>query len=193
MHKSIRVLVALSVVAAASVASAQQLVTNGGFEDNGGGGSSSFTGWTVVANSGTSVVADASTSHTGNYSAFDEAFYSSPATLSQTVTGLTVGKNYDWSFWLQDDGGDGGSRYFKASINGTTYLDLEGTTGSDWTQYKYTFTATSTSTTIAFEGGDDSTFNFGYHVDDVSLVPEPASLAVLGFGALGFLRRRKKA
>lgn len=53
--------------------------------------------------------------------------------------------------------------------------------------------ASATSATLVFEslGGD----NLGLLLDDVKIeaVPEPASMAALGLGALGLLKRRKRA
>ncbi len=60
-----------------------------------------------------------------------------------------------------------------------------------WLVFATSFVADSTSTTLAIQG-DASNGIFGFVVDDISVVPEPATVLLLGGGllALGVLRQR---
>ena len=69
-----------------------------------------------------------------------------------------------------------------------------------WVTHSWQFTADSNSTTIEFysldsyegEGEYDGYSGYcGPTLDNVSIVPEPATIALLGFGALGLLRRKR--
>ena len=72
------------------------------------------------------------------------------------------------------------------------------TTGKDyqnmgWVTRSWRFTANSTSTTLEFYALDarGSLGELGNAIDNVSVVPEPATICLLGLGALSLLRKRR--
>jgi hypothetical protein len=133
-------------------------------------------------------------------------------TFSLTMTGLTVGRTYEFEWWsnfsLAVSGGAGVTT--TASAGNSVTLALNTLMARDDTggvgQFAIgTFTADATSEVITFSGsspaGQGSALN-GFELRDlgpaaVSAVPEPASLTLLGIAAVGLLgygwRRRKAA
>lgn len=139
-------------------------------------------------------------SFTTPYGTFTQAaFLQGTGWVSETVTGLTAGQQYNLDFLL-------GSRYNYGGYNGdqSVQVTVVGRTtdgsalynlssGSPFTLENVTFTASGTSETVTFLGensGDHTAF-----LTDVSLTatPEPVSLVLFGTGLVGiggFVRRR---
>jgi hypothetical protein len=116
--------------------------------------------------------------------------------VSQTVSGLTVGDDYQVSFLYGGRTG-GGPEGIDFLLNGVQ--EGGAITGSFgvWTPYTFLFTATGTTETVEFQalnlGGAPSV---GNEITEVSLgLPEPASWALMiaGFGLAGVGLRRRRA
>ena len=130
--------------------------------------------------------------------------------IQQTVADLIVGENYTLSLALASEGysgrGDTGhsnvrvsmlsgsstaSADYAASLSVNTFWDT-------WDMFSYDFLATATSATFAFEDLAMTETGYDIGIDNVSIrgsstVPEPATLALMGFGlaGIGFAGRKK--
>lgn len=181
----------------ATSAQAANLITNGSFETG------DLTGWTSTYGSynpfGTSYGAGMDGTHWAWI-----AGYETPITLSQTVTGLTVGQKYSLTFITASEYTH--ADQLRVSINGgagtlfTAPAYTAGGAGSFWNNWAaqgMTFTATGTSATIAFDTNGLNQGGYDVGLDKVSLTsaaPEPASWALLatGFGLVGAGLRRQQ-
>ena len=114
-----------------------------------------------------------------------------PTMMTLNLSGLTVGNDYRFQLIT-------GPAWTGAGAN------LYANGGADY-QYVYfadasvnlaTYTWTADSTSLVVDttagSGEGSYYNLGYAVHDVTSVPEPATLLLLGAGAAAGLRRRKK-
>jgi hypothetical protein len=125
----------------------------------------------------------------------------SPETVTQTITGLTVGQTYVLSLAYGDRPGSG-DESMNVLLDGvliTTEVDnwFANTPSLVWHDGGWEIVATSTSETLSFVGLPDSGQpSFGNEVTNVALVatPEPSTwlLMLSGIGLLGFAAWRQR-
>jgi hypothetical protein len=143
------------------------------------------------------------TAHGGNFAALDGAFQDSA--LSQTITGLTVGKTYTLSFdyaFAQQQGFDGSTtQNLEVSLGGfnntTANITLGNHAFSGWTTATFNIVATQATETLSFFSVASPQLPPFALVSNVSLtggVPEPATWAMMlvGFGGLGAVARMRR-
>lgn len=118
-------------------------------------------------------------------------------TATQTITGLTAGANYLFS-WGYGDRPGSGAQALEVYFGNTLVTTDIGSGSGDWTSNSFLVAATSSSETISFVAEDTSgNPSVGNEIAAVSLVdaPEPASVALLGAGLciVLLIRRSDKA
>ncbi|MBX3110517.1 MAG: PEP-CTERM sorting domain-containing protein [Fimbriimonadaceae bacterium] len=174
--------------------SSANLVVNGDFSltvPNVGFGN----GWTGTLNDGAGGWRATGGNPDGTYIINSNGSTSSNPSLAQDITGLVVGATYVVSGdYARGNIGGGTDKDFGVTIDGNTWEYTVPSSDTDFAHFSEHFVATSSSVTLLLEAerhGDHDA-----RVDNISLelesVPEPATMAVLGLGALA-LRRRKKA
>lgn len=195
-----RISMCLLVAAAASTAQAE-LVVNGGFEGGPGAPSGSFTnivaggylaGWTVGSESVDVHHTGHTAAHSGTYS-LDLAGFDLPGSITQSVA-TVPGQQYTLTFWYAAhpyhpyDGNALAEVYFDGAFVGSLSLPAAGNSvDMNWTFGQVVVTATSSVADLSFVG---TTPNGGLILDDISLVPAPASILSIAAAPLFFRRRR---
>jgi len=186
-----RKLTLLGLVTLASLASAQNLLVNGDFElsvPNSG----TLNGWTAGNNDGSGGWRSSGGNPNGTFILNDAGSPASNPFIEQTVTGLTVGQSYrvavDYQRAFFSSGN--GVNDFGVQADGNTW-EFSILNDDSWRSATGVFVASSSSVTVRFTGeryGDTTA-----RIDNASLevVPEPASLVALSFGALALRKRRK--
>lgn len=214
MRKLQKILVGAAFAAAttlgATASNAAVSVVNGSFESgiNPGsfttlatGDNTSITGWTV---GGLGI------DYIGSYWQAADGVRSidlsgnNHGSISQMLTGLTIGQLYAVSFALAGNPDGGGATKVAVASDGGSQAEVfnflqAGNTKANmgWINQVFTFTATGASANLTFSGTQDNAY--GPALDNVSIsaaVPEPATWAMMisGFGLIGLtLRRRRTA
>lgn len=220
-------------LAVGTAAHAGDVITNGDFSSSSYGatnnqfgtgfGGQGVTGWTGNGGYnlyfGTSVTTNASTQYsppsTGEHlyaTAFpiDGAFVALDGDsnvqggISQSLTGLEVGKNYtltfDWAAGQLANRGGNTTEQLAVSFGGQSFntdvLHVASGGFSGWNTVSFVFTATSANQTLSFLSvGTPNGLPPIALLDNVSLtVPEPATWAMMlvGFGGIGAMIRRRR-
>jgi len=147
----------------------------------------------------------------GNFLGSDGDFQQNPGTISQSISGLTVGQTYALSFYwaaAQQFGFSGATTsgwqvtLGSSAAQSTGLIDPGSKSFSGWMATTMDFTATSTTETLSFLAqatGGAALPPFSL-LDGVTLnaVPEPSSALIVGvgllaFGAFGAVKNRRRA
>jgi hypothetical protein len=139
----------------------------------------------------------------GNFAALNGDFH--VGALSQSISGLTVGKTYtlsfDYAFGQQLGFSGATDQFLTTSLGGSTFVsptdDLVSHGFSGWNTFTTTITATASTEILSFLATSVPQEPGMALVTGVSLtsaVPEPATWAmmIVGLGAMGVVARRRR-
>lgn len=203
MNKALLISTALVASLATSQVSAN-LIENGSFEDPGRTGGwavyESIPGWDTVSGAGIEIQTNSVLGHINaqdgtQYVELDSHGASSNTHMAQSITGLTVGSQYELSFWYIPRTTRADDNTIAAYFGGTEVALADGQRAADseWVNHTMTVMANTTDVFLGFEAlGIENTV--GGFLDNVSLthVSEPATIALFGLGLAGLVAARRR-
>jgi hypothetical protein len=165
-------------------ASTANLVQNGNFETG------NSQNWSLNGSLQFICSPTAGTASQGNFAWQFDAYTSSPASLSQSISTI-AGQEYNLTFDSSVIGGAG--NFLSVSIGDQILYSLANSPNYGWTTSSFNFTADQSNQNLVIRGASDPLW---VEVDNISVtaVPETSTYALFGLGAFGMLMaiRRKK-
>ena len=187
-----------------SQAFAVEYVTNGDLEGSGGWTESSAGGFQVIGDWSTTVVTSNFDLGPATRSAWLGGYAGADDSITQTIAPIAAGATSGLlSFDMYGANEDTpGFDFLDVTYGGTNLFHVDLGDNQPVGLYHYVANAQiatlfdGTAKDLKFEVTTDSSLNSAAFIDNVSLnvtpAPEPATMAVLGMGALALIRRRRK-